>query len=513
MTKFADLGLSDQLLRAVTDAGYEKPTPIQEKAIPAVLMNRDILGCAQTGTGKTASFTLPMIDILSQGRGRARMPRSVILEPTRELAAQVAENFEIYGKYLKLEMALLIGGVSFSEQEQKITRGVDVLIATPGRLMDHCERGKVILTDTKILVIDEADRMLDMGFIPDVEHIVSLMPRFRQTLMFSATMPKEIRRLADKFLDNPKEITVAPPATTADTIEQRAVPVSPRGKRRKLVELLRETAVTNALVFCNRKRDVATLYRSLEKDGFSAGALHGDMDQYKRMEWLAKFRDGEINVLVCSDVAARGLDIPTVSHVFNYDVPNHSEDYVHRVGRTGRAGRKGVSITLVTDHDEKQVAEIEKLIGRKIPRDGGGDGAGEGAGDSPQAVAPDTASAQAAEAPPAEAEARPKKARSRKSRSRKPEPAAETSPETDSEADSEATGEATGQAPDQRSSDRDAAQEPAPKRAGRSRRDQGRGGRRRDENRQDELTPPDVAPEDLDKPFGETDMAPAFLLR
>ncbi|MCR9219615.1 MAG: DEAD/DEAH box helicase [Alphaproteobacteria bacterium] len=521
MTKFADLGLSDHLLRAVTDAGYEKPTPIQEKAIPAVLMNRDILGCAQTGTGKTASFTLPMIDILSQGRGRARMPRSVILEPTRELAAQVAENFEIYGKYLKLEMALLIGGVSFSEQEQKITRGVDVLIATPGRLMDHCERGKVILTDTKILVIDEADRMLDMGFIPDVEHIVSLMPRIRQTLMFSATMPKEIRRLADKFLDNPKEITVSPPATTADTIEQRAVPVSPRSKRRKLVELLRETAVTNALVFCNRKRDVATLYRSLEKDGFSAGALHGDMDQYKRMEWLAKFRDGEINVLVCSDVAARGLDIPTVSHVFNYDVPSHSEDYVHRVGRTGRAGRKGVSITLVTDHDEKQIAEIEKLIGRKIPRDGAGGGAEDAAADAAEAPAPTAAPAAApqepAETAPAEAEARAKKARGRKSRSRKPEPAAEAAPEANGDAAGQTPSEAAGEQP----SDREPRQDAPPKRASRSRRDQGRdqgrdqsrGGRRRDENRQDELTPPDVAPEDLDKPFGETDMAPAFLLR
>ncbi|MBP5855763.1 DEAD/DEAH box helicase [Marivibrio halodurans] len=488
MTTFADLGLSDNVLRAVSDAGYESPTPIQAKAIPPVLMNKDILGCAQTGTGKTASFTLPMIDILSQGRGRARMPRSVILEPTRELAAQVAENFETYGKYCKLEMALLIGGVSFTEQEQKITRGVDVLIATPGRLMDHCERGKVILTDTKILVIDEADRMLDMGFIPDVEHIVSLMPRFRQTLMFSATMPKEIRRLADKFLDSPKEITVAPPATTADTIEQSAIPVSPRGKRRKLTELLRVEDVSNALVFCNRKRDVATLYRSLEKDGFKAGALHGDMDQYKRMEWLAKFRDGEINVLVCSDVAARGLDIPSVSHVFNYDVPNHSEDYVHRVGRTGRAGRKGKSVTLVTENDDKQIAEIEKLIGRKINL--------EKPAESDTAEAPESpaATAQPVEAGDDKAPST-KKGRAKKSRSRRP---AEAAPR---EAGEETSKEPTG--------DKKPAANDEGRRSVKPREPRGA----RSSNRRGERVPPDVPPEELNKPFGETDLVPAFLRR
>jgi superfamily II DNA/RNA helicase len=366
-TTFADLGLSDALLRAIADAGYEHPTPIQEKAIPYVLMNRDILGCAQTGTGKTASFTLPMIDILSQGRGRARMPRTVILEPTRELAAQVADNFETYGKYCKLNMALLIGGVSFSEQEAKINRGVDVLIATPGRLMDHCERGKVILTDVKILVIDEGDRMLDMGFIPDVEKLVSLMPPLRQTLMFSATMAPEIRKLASKFQSNPKEITVSAPASTADTIEQRLLKVDGRQKRKVLYRLLQDKTISNALVFCNRKRDVATLYRALEEAGISSGALHGDMDQYKRLEWLEKFKNNEIQVLVCSDVAARGLDIPSVSHVFNYDVPTHSEDYVHRIGRTGRAGRSGISITLATDAEMRLVGGIEKLIGKKIP--------------------------------------------------------------------------------------------------------------------------------------------------
>lgn len=366
---FADLGLGEGILRAVADAGYEKPTPIQQKAIPYVLMGRDILGCAQTGTGKTASFTLPMIDILAQGRARARMPRSVILEPTRELAAQVAENFDTYGKYNKLTMALLIGGVSFTEQEKLLDRGVDVLIATPGRLLDHCERGKVILTDTKVLVIDEADRMLDMGFIPDVERIVGLMPTIRQTLMFSATMPPEIKKLADKFLMNPKEMAVDPPSSTADTVEQAFVTVQPRSKRKMLRSLIdREgDSLKNALIFCNRKREVADLFASLQKSGYPVGALHGDMDQYKRMEWLEKFRTGEVSLLICSDVAARGLDISTVSHVFNVDVPNNAEDYVHRIGRTGRAGRQGKSITFVTKDDDKLWAAVKKIVGKEIP--------------------------------------------------------------------------------------------------------------------------------------------------
>lgn len=330
-------------------------------------MNRDILGCAQTGTGKTASFTLPLLDILSQGRSRARMPRCVILEPTRELAAQVAENFTTYGKYCRLEMALLIGGVSFGDQDRKLDRGVDVLIATPGRLLDHCQRGRVILSATKILIIDEADRMLDMGFIPDVERLVSLIPPIRQTLMFSATMPKEIRRLADKFLANPKELAVDPAASAAVTIEQKLIRYTPaRAKRGQLYRQLRTPDVATALVFCNRKRDVASLYRSLLREGFNAGALHGDMDQYKRMEWLEKFRNREISILVCSDVAARGLDIPEVSHVFNYDVPINAEDYIHRIGRTGRAGRKGVSITLAGEGDDKALEAIEKLIGQPI---------------------------------------------------------------------------------------------------------------------------------------------------
>ena len=365
--KFSDLGLSDDILQAVTDAGYETPTPIQAKAIPYVLMNRDLLGCAQTGTGKTASFTLPMIDILSHGRARARMPRSLIIEPTRELAAQVAEQFEVYGKHHKFTMALLIGGVSFDEQNKLLDRGVDVLIATPGRLLDHVDRGKVLLNDVKVLVIDEADRMLDMGFIPDVEKIVSHLPKIRQTLFFSATMPPEIRRLSKKFLMNPKEVSVDPPASTAETVEQGLVRVSPRGKRDALRTLLGGEGVQNALVFCNRKRDVDAVYKTMKQHGFNVGALHGDMDQYSRMEILNKFKSGETALLVCSDVAARGLDIANVSHVFNFDVPTTPEDYVHRVGRTGRAGREGHAYTFVTPEDGRYIDAIIKLIGKNIP--------------------------------------------------------------------------------------------------------------------------------------------------
>ncbi len=374
---FSKLGLGEGVVKAVADSGYTKPTPIQTQAIPVVLMGRDILGCAQTGTGKTAGFTLPMIDILAAGRAKARMPRSLILEPTRELAAQVAEAFKRYGKYHKLTMALLIGGVSMSEQIDAINRGPDVLIATPGRLIDLFERGQLLLNDTRILVIDEADRMLDMGFIPDVEKIVSLVSRIRQTLFFSATMPPEIRRLADKFLINPREISVAPPASVADTVTQGMIVVQHRDgrrpgggakeKRAALRVLIKKEKVKNALVFCNRKRDVAIVRKSLTRHGFSADELHGDMSQPARMEALAKFKNGDFTFMVCSDVAARGLDIANMSHVFNFDVPTHPEDYVHRIGRTGRAGKEGRALTIAVPEDGKYLEQIIKLTGEDIP--------------------------------------------------------------------------------------------------------------------------------------------------
>jgi superfamily II DNA/RNA helicase len=364
---FQDLGLSEPVLKAIADAGYTTPTPIQEKAIPWVQMGRDVLGCAQTGTGKTASFVLPMIDALSQGRAKARMPRSLILEPTRELAAQVAENFDKYGKYLKLTKALLIGGVSMDDQLKQLERGVDVLIATPGRLLDLFDRGRILLHDTKLLVIDEADRMLDMGFIPDVEKIVSLLPPLRQTLFFSATMAPEIKRLADKFLNNPKEVAVSAPAQTADTVAQGIVIVPEREKRETLRRLIQAQTIKNALVFCNRKRDVDILWKSLKRHGFNVGALHGDMDQSTRTETLDAFKKETIQILVCSDVAARGLDIGGLSHVFNFDVPINAEDYVHRIGRTGRAGRSGIAYMIATRDDAKFVSAIERLIKKTIP--------------------------------------------------------------------------------------------------------------------------------------------------
>ena len=367
-TTFADLGLSEPVLRAVADAGYLHPTPIQEQAIPIVLMGRDVLGSAQTGTGKTASFTLPMLDIMQSGRARARMPRALILEPTRELAAQVADNFVKYAKYLRFDYALIIGGESMGEQIARLNRGVDVLIATPGRLIDLFERGGLLLNDVRILVIDEADRMLDMGFIPDVERIVSLLPRMRQTLFFSATMPPEIKRLADAFLHNPKQITVAPPATVASTVAQHLALVRAHDKREALRRLLRSEDVRNALVFCNRKRDVEVLCRSLVRHGFNAAMLHGDMTQPRRTETLERFKAGEIRILVCSDVAARGIDIGGLSHVFNFDVPFHAEDYVHRIGRTGRAGLSGRAFTLATVEEDEALAAIERLIGKPIPR-------------------------------------------------------------------------------------------------------------------------------------------------
>jgi len=363
---FADLGLSDQLLRAVAESGYDEPTPIQRQAIPSVLMMRDLIGIAQTGTGKTAAFVLPMIDILGEGRSRARMPRSLILEPTRELAMQVSENFEKYGKYHKLNMALLIGGTNMADQIKKLEKGVDVLIATPGRLMDLFGRGKILLNGCSLLVIDEADRMLDMGFIPDIEEICTKLPKNRQTLLFSATMPPPIKKLADKFLSNPKSIEVARPAQSNLLIEQKMVRVDSRKKRDVLADLLRTDEVRSALVFCNRKTTVRELATSLKRGHLSVGQIHGDMEQPDRIRELERFKSDEINILVASDVAARGLDIKGVSHVFNFDVPWHPDDYVHRIGRTGRAGKTGIAITLVTREDAESIDNIQKLTGTSI---------------------------------------------------------------------------------------------------------------------------------------------------
>ena len=379
MTKFSDLNLDPKVLKAVADTGYETPTPIQAGAIPPALEGRDVLGIAQTGTGKTASFTLPMISMLARGRARARMPRSLVLCPTRELAAQVAENFDAYAKYVKLNKALLIGGVSFKEQEAVINRGADVLIATPGRLLDHFERGKLLLTGVQIMVVDEADRMLDMGFIPDIERIFSLTPFTRQTLFFSATMAPEIERITNTFLSNPARIEVARQATTSENITQSVVMFKGSRKDREGTEkrkLLRDLIegegenCRNAIIFCNRKVDVDTVAKSMKKYGLDAAAIHGDLEQSHRMRTLDGFRDGTLRFLVASDVAARGLDIPNVSHVFNYDVPSHAEDYVHRIGRTGRAGKKGTAIMICSTRDERNLTDIEALVKHQIPRSG-----------------------------------------------------------------------------------------------------------------------------------------------
>ena len=401
---FADLGLSDQLLSAVNDSGYSEPTPIQRAAIPSVLMGKDLIGIAQTGTGKTAAFVLPMLDILHHGRSRALMPRSLILEPTRELAMQVSENFEKYGRYQKLSMALLIGGVQMGDQIKALEKGVDVLIATPGRLMDLFQRGKILLTGCELLVIDEADRMLDMGFIPDIEEICSKLPKNRQTLLFSATMPPPIQKLAAKFLNEPKRVEVARPATANINIDQKLVEVSADKKKDVLKELLKAEEVTNAIVFCNRKTTVRELAGSLRRAHLAAGQIQGDMDQAQRIAEFDRFKAGDIDILVASDVAARGLDVKGVSHVFNFDVPWQPDDYIHRIGRTGRAGAKGTAITLATKSDGEFIDRIQKLTGHKIPRVGV-----PSKGEQPKKAE-------------AKREAAPREAKQRREEPRKPEP-------------------------------------------------------------------------------------------
>ena len=488
MTKFSDLNLNPKVLKAIDDAGYESPTPIQEGAIPPALEGRDVLGIAQTGTGKTASFTLPMLSLLARGRARARMPRSLVLCPTRELAAQVAENFDTYSKYLKLTKALLIGGVSFKEQEQIIDKGVDVLIATPGRLLDHFERGKLLLTGIEIMVVDEADRMLDMGFIPDIERIFGLTPFTRQTLFFSATMAPEIERITNEFLTNPARVEVARQATASETIAQNVVEFRPSRRDRAAKEkraLLRAVidhegaACTNAIIFCNRKTDVDIVAKSLKRHGYDAAPIHGDLDQSQRTRTLDGFREGELRFLVASDVAARGLDIPSVSHVFNFDVPSHSEDYVHRIGRTGRAGRAGRAVTLAAPMDDKYLKAIEDLIQKEIPRL-----------ELPGAAVP---SGPAPEAE-GEAESVPRKPAARRGRGRKK--AAEPAPEPAET--SEAPVPAADAAP---ASGAEATTDDGERKPRRSRGGKGRGQNRGDAGREDEAV------------VGMGDHVPDFLIR
>ena len=428
--QFVDLNLDKKVLKAVSEAGYTTPTPIQAGAIPSALEGRDVLGIAQTGTGKTASFTLPMIHMLARGRARARMPRSLVLCPTRELAAQVAENFDTYAKHVNLTKALLIGGVSFKEQDALIDRGVDVLIATPGRLLDHFERGKLLLTGVQIMVVDEADRMLDMGFIPDIERIFGLTPFTRQTLFFSATMAPEIERITNMFLSAPAKIEVARAATTGENITQGVVKfragrrdAEAKEKRRLLRAMIdgEGEGCTNAIIFCNRKVDVDIVAKSLKKHGYNAEPIHGDLDQSQRMRTLDGFRDGSVKFLCASDVAARGLDIPAVSHVFNFDVPGHAEDYVHRIGRTGRAGRKGTAMMICVPRDEKNLDAIERLVQNEIPRlpNPLGDGKPDAKPESPEAEKP-----------------APKRSRSRKSKADEPKPVDPVEAKPEQKADS-----------------------------------------------------------------------------
>lgn len=489
---FSTLGLSQKVLSAIDAAGYSEPTPIQAQAIPHVLERKDVLGLAQTGTGKTAAFSLPILTLLERGRARARMPRSLVIAPTRELAAQVAESFETFGVNHKYTMALLIGGVSFEEQEKKLTKGADILIATPGRLLDHFERGKLLLTGVEFMVVDEADRMLDMGFMPDLERIFKLVPFTRQTLFFSATMPPEIERFVNTFLHTPERVEVARASSTSETITQVLLnaPSVAAGKRETLRKAIDGAEdLSNGIIFCNRKRDVSVVERSLKRHGYNAGCLHGDMDQRARMQTLEAFRNNELTLLVASDVAARGLDIPAVSHVFNFDVPTHAEDYVHRIGRTGRAGRTGTAITLASKADGKYVAAIEEMIGQPIPK---AETAAEDQADAAEAVAED--------AKP-ETEEKPTRRRGRRGGRKSSE--AQASSETSEAAPSAKTDEESSEAADKPKKSRrgERASRQDGDEANPPRRGRGRRGNRNDDG-----------PDDR-RPFGETDYVPAFLLR
>ncbi len=516
MTKFSDLALDPRVLQAVAEAGYETPTPIQAQAIPPALLGRDVLGIAQTGTGKTASFTLPMITLLGQGRARARMPRSLVLAPTRELAAQVAENFDIYAKHTKLTKALLIGGVSFGEQDKLIDRGVDVLIATPGRLLDHFERGKLLLTGVQIMVVDEADRMLDMGFIPDIERIFQMTPPTRQTLFFSATMAPEIERITKTFLKSPEKIEVARQATASLTIEQKLFQFTPTRKDRSFAEkraalrsLIKSEgdACTNAIIFCNRKMDVDVVAKSLKAHGLNAAPIHGDLDQSVRTKTLDSFRDGSLRLLVASDVAARGLDIPAVSHVFNFDLPSHPEDYVHRIGRTGRAGRLGKAYSIGVPSDAKYLAAIESLVKTEIPRADLPEGALDDASDNPERPREERGSSRGRSRGGARSDSRPPR-EDRPAREEAPqakpaaepvEPVVELAKAEPERAPRPAPQRDRSERPAERAAERPAADRNTGERRT-ERREQGRGGDR-------------AAPRDENRIVGMGDHVPDFILR
>ncbi len=369
--RFDTLALDPKLLAAVADSGYTSMTPIQAKAIPIVLEGRDVMGAAQTGTGKTAAFTLPLLQRMMNHENASASParhpvRALVLTPTRELAVQVAESVAKYAKRSSLRSMVVFGGVDMKPQTAELKAGVEVLIATPGRLLDHIEGKNCALHQVEYVVLDEADRMLDIGFLPDLQRILSYLPKQRQTLLFSATFSPEIRRLAQSYLQDPVTVEVARPNATATNVEQHFYSVADDDKRRAVRQALRQRSITQALIFVNSKLGAARLARSFERDGLKTAALHGDKSQDERLKSLAAFKAGEVDVLVATDVAARGLDIVDLPAVFNFDVPFNAEDYVHRIGRTGRAGASGLAITLVARDDTRLVSDIEKLIKRKI---------------------------------------------------------------------------------------------------------------------------------------------------
>jgi superfamily II DNA/RNA helicase len=369
--EFSALNLAPVLNRAILDSGYTRMTPIQAKAIPIVLAGRDVMGAAQTGTGKTAAFSLPLLQKMlrheSASVSPARHPvRALVLAPTRELADQVANNVKAYAKHSKLRVACVFGGIDMKPQTLELKAGVEVLIATPGRLLDHIEAKNCVLNQVEYVVLDEADRMLDIGFLPDLQRILSYLPKQRQTLLFSATFSNEIKRLAESYLQDPVLVEVARPNATATNVEQRFYSVTTDDKRAAVVKVLRDRGIKQAIVFVNSKLGCARLARSLERDGLKTNALHGDKSQDERLKALQAFKAGEVDVLVCTDVAARGLDIADLPAVFNFDVPFNAEDYVHRIGRTGRAGASGLAVTLVTREDARLVGDIEKLIKKKL---------------------------------------------------------------------------------------------------------------------------------------------------